>query len=72
MSRIRTLPKNWATLGIAAVFGLVVLANAHLLYVAFKSQPDCIDHVRPGLGTASEVYAAARSSCTPAAGGLPR
>ncbi len=37
-------------------------ANAHLVYVAITSQPDCVDHVRPGAGTG---YGAARSACTP-------
>lgn len=40
---------------------LVVGANAHLVYVAVKSQPECVPHVR-GAGTPS-VYQAAKSSC---------
>jgi len=45
----------------AGVLGIVG-ANAHLVYVAVTSQPDCVDHVRPGAGAG---YGAARSACTP-------
>jgi hypothetical protein len=49
-----------------AVVGLliVLLANAHLVYVAFTSQPDCVAHIK-----ASEVpaprgsFSAANSAC---------
>jgi hypothetical protein len=44
----------------------VLGANAHLVYVAVTSQPDCVAHVRPGSGGAG--FGAAQSSCTPAAG----
>ncbi len=45
--------------------GLVVLvilaANAHLVWVAVTSQPDCVPHTRsPG---ADGAYRAARSNC---------
>jgi hypothetical protein len=40
---------------------LFVGANAHLVYVAFKSQPDCVAHVKSaGDG---EGYRAAKSAC---------
>ncbi len=45
---------------------LVLGANAHLVYVAVTSQPDCVAHVRPGGGGAA--YGAALSSCTPNTG----
>lgn len=48
----------------AGVLG-VLGANAHLVYVAVTSQPDCVAHVRPGSG---EGFGAAKSSCTPATG----
>lgn len=36
-------------------------ANAHLIYVAFQSQPDCVGHLKSvGEGTA---YRAAKSAC---------
>lgn len=50
------------SLAIAAV-GLAVLigANAHLIYVAFSSQPDCVPHVKQA-GEAGR-YRAAGSAC---------
>jgi hypothetical protein len=45
---------------------LLVVANAHLLYVAMISQPDCVDHVRGGQATdRSTGFSAAKSSCSP-------
>jgi len=43
--------------------GLAVLigANAHLVYVALKSQPGCVPHVKQAGGPGS--YSAARSAC---------
>jgi hypothetical protein len=41
---------------------LFVGANAHLLYVAFSSQPECVDHLRmPEQGTSR--FRAAKSDC---------
>jgi len=56
------------TVGLLVLIGLVVLvaANAHLLYVAVTSQPDCVDHVRPG-EAGSGVFGAAKSACSPGA-----
>ena len=40
---------------------LVAAANAHLVYVAVQSQPDCVEHVKAaGEGNG---YRAARSAC---------
>jgi uncharacterized membrane protein len=51
---------------VAAGLALVLLANAHLVYMAVTSQPDCIDHVRPGSTSATPgKFSAASSSCTP-------
>lgn len=47
--------------GLLALLG----ANAHLVYVAVTSQPDCVAHLRPGTGAG---LGAAQSSCTPATG----
>lgn len=51
------------------VFGLITLgclvfigANAHLFYVAFSSQPDCVQHLKVPDGTPG-TYRAAQSSC---------
>jgi len=45
-------------LGIVAI---LILANAHLVYVAFTSQPDCISHLKSPDG--STQFSAAKSSC---------
>lgn len=47
--------------GIAAAALAVVLGNAHLVYVALDSQPDCVPYARPGEGNGA--YGAARPSC---------
>lgn len=60
--RRRELP--WRTISILIVgVGLVVLigANAHLVYVALKSQPDCVPHAKQA-GDA-RFYSAAKSAC---------
>ncbi|ODT77578.1 MAG: hypothetical protein ABS76_27855 [Pelagibacterium sp. SCN 64-44] len=50
---------GWAIgLGLVAI---LLLANAHLVYVAFTSQPDCISHLKSPDG--SEHFRAAKSSC---------
>ena len=41
---------------------LVVGANAHLLYAALDSQPDCVAHVKVGHGQAG-AFGAAKSAC---------
>lgn len=40
---------------------LIIAANAHLVWVAVTSQPDCVPHAR-SLG-GDGVYRAARSTC---------
>lgn len=40
---------RWKIMGLSiagAIVALVVGANAHLLYVAFASQPDCVPHAK--------------------------
>ncbi|MCO5148137.1 MAG: hypothetical protein M9895_18440 [Aquamicrobium sp.] len=60
---------NWRLVaaGIAgAVLVLLVVANAHLVYVAVASQPDCVAHIKaPEQARTAEgvAYRAARSSC---------
>ena len=64
-----TRSRTRRTVGLLIVTGLIVgvAANAHLLYVAVTSQPDCVDHVRLGEG-GSGVFGAAKSACLPGAG----
>lgn len=46
---------------------VVVAANAHLVYVAVTSQPDCVNHLRrDDAGPAAGPFRAAQSSCSPA------
>jgi len=50
---------------VAAGLAVFVGANAHLVYVAASSQPDCIPHARAGDATAGGAqFSAARSSCS--------
>lgn len=55
---------NWRLVSLLiAGAGLVLLvaANAHLVYVALDSQPDCVPHVKaPG---EDGMFRAARSAC---------
>ena len=37
-------------------------ANAHLIYIAYASQPECIDHVKE-TGTGDGKFMAAMSAC---------
>jgi hypothetical protein len=52
----------WLSVGL----GLIVLAvaNAHLLYVAVSSQPDCVAHLRRGERNGTTSFSAATSSCS--------
>lgn len=62
----RVNAKFWIWTAVAAGLLLVLMANAHMVYVAFSSQPDCIDHVRRGTSVAEAgKFSAASSSCTP-------
>ena len=57
-------PRRTIVVGAVAVALLVVvLANVHLVYAAMTSQPDCIAHVKPGIGGENGAYSAAQSSC---------
>lgn len=44
----------------AGVTGLLLFANAHLVYVAIGSQPDCVPHEK---AAGSGMLRAARSAC---------
>ena len=56
---------KWTVVAVVAA-GLLLLAgaNAHLLYVAITSQPDCVDHVKPGETSRGGTFSAAKSSCS--------
>lgn len=45
-----------------AGIALFLIANAHLIYVAIVSQPDCVTHLKTE-SQAPGIYRAARSSC---------
>jgi hypothetical protein len=61
---VRTRIVVWAAIGAGLL--LLLIANSHLVYVAFVSQPECVVHVRQGEGSARDgKFSAARSSCTP-------
>jgi len=43
---------------------VVLLANAHLVYVAISSQPRCVPHAKAGEQPASPgIFTAAQPSC---------
>ena len=48
-------------LAAVVVVGVLLAANGHLVYVAFSSQPDCVNHLKDegGHGT----YRATKSAC---------
>lgn len=63
---VARLNARW-TIGLLVGAGLLLLvgANAHLLYVAVTSQPECVAHVRPGeAGPGSGSFSAAKSACS--------
>jgi hypothetical protein len=56
----RRMPLGWMIgLGIVAI---LIVANAHLVYVAFNSQPDCVSHLKLPDGSADH-FRAAKSGC---------
>ncbi len=66
MAARRPTTKTLIWLSVAAGLLLIVVANAHFVYVAFSSQPDCIDHIKRGVAAAAPgKFSAASSSCTP-------
>lgn len=60
---------NWRLVSALIVAGGVLLfagANAHLVYVALASQPECVPHEKTRDGKAggtAATYRAARSAC---------
>lgn len=52
--------------GLVVAAGLLVIAaaNTHLVYVAVTSQPDCVEHLKPGTGQdGNKGFSAAKSAC---------
>ena len=56
------LPRGRLLVALLVVAGaaLVIGANAHMVYVAAVSQPDCVAHLKPG---ETGGFAAARPAC---------
>jgi hypothetical protein len=64
--------RNAIWLAVAAGLLLFVGANAHLIYVAVTSQPDCVAHLRAGESNPQGTsFSAAQSNCSPQPGGAP-
>lgn len=57
----RPLSRWGVVLAIVLGCALFVAANAHLIYVSFASQPECVAHLKAG--HTEQGYRAARSSC---------
>lgn len=56
------LPGGWLPwIIVPAVLLLFAAANAHLVYVAIQSQPECVAHVK--VGAEATGYRAAKSAC---------
>jgi hypothetical protein len=54
--------KLLSTLLVAGGLIILVAANAHLVYVAFQSQPDCVPHAKTA-GQDDAPLRAARPAC---------
>ena len=52
---------------VAGLVVLVLAANAHLVYVAVTSQPDCVAHLKQADAGQSGSFRAAKSACSPGA-----
>lgn len=64
-TRRTELTRTTVWISIAAVLLLVLGANAHLVYVAVRSQPSCVAHIMQGESTKrSESFSAAQSACS--------
>ena len=62
MNIIIARPKRWIFLVVALGLSVVILANIHLVYVAFQSRPDCVDHLKVK-SQQNGTYRAADSAC---------
>lgn len=60
------MTKAMVWIGVALVLLLVLGANVHLIYVAVRSQPACVAHLRQGgSGRDRDDFSAAQSACSP-------
>ncbi len=59
-----TQQKRLIWIAAGAGIALLLAANAHLVYVAMISQPECVAHTRQGEGD-GQHFSAAKSSCRP-------
>jgi hypothetical protein len=61
---MKRLEPRW-TIGLLVAGGLLLVAgaNAHLLYVAVTSQPNCVQHVRAGGNAGPGQFSVAKSAC---------
>ncbi|MFC4351748.1 hypothetical protein ACFOW6_09365 [Fodinicurvata halophila] len=50
-------------LSVVAGLGLFLGANAHLLHIAFTSQPECVPHSKTAKERQGSDYRAAKSAC---------
>lgn len=50
---------------VAGLVVLVLATNAHLVYVAVTTQPDCVAHLKQADAGHSGSYRAAKSACSP-------
>ncbi|KQZ46613.1 hypothetical protein ASD54_21565 [Rhizobium sp. Root149] len=58
-----TRQARWSIwIAVGAAVSLFVGANAHLVYVAIRSQPGCVDHLKTR-GTDPGQFRAAKSAC---------
>lgn len=57
----RQWSRRWVLVAVVGGIAAVLAANAHLVYVAVTSQPDCVAHSKT-TGT-GENYMAASSAC---------
>lgn len=57
-------PRTRSTMGLVVGGGMLIFvaANAHLVYVALTSQPECVEHLREAGSKAGE-FRAAKSAC---------
>lgn len=55
-------PRTIALMVAGAAVATLLVANAHLVYVAVASQPGCVAHLKAEAGEPG-AYRAARSSC---------
>ncbi|MCP8937435.1 hypothetical protein NK718_02815 [Alsobacter sp. SYSU M60028] len=58
-------PRRLVALAVTAGVLIVLAANAHLVYVAVTSQPDCVAHTIDMAAPGSPALRAAESGCSP-------